>query len=205
MFYGKRALLLVGLLLSLFVAACGMPFTSTTSGNSNTMSNTNKDQGTMMTGGTAQANNMTPTSMGTPAAGGMTHPTATAATNMGGGNMQNNTAFIKTTQVKINGKMVVVLTNAKGMILYYKLNDPRPASSCTGMCAQDWPPVLAKGMTMISSSMTLPHKLAVYMTANGNQVEYDGHPLYTYAGDMAPGQFAGRGMDNVWYLVSTTL
>ncbi len=206
MFYFKRSLLLVGLLLTVCLAACGTASTPTTTGSTNnTMSNTNKDQGTTMTGGTVQPTNATPASKGTPASGGMTpkYPAATPATNMPGGNMQG--AFIKTAQVKINGKMVVVLTNTKGMILYYKLNDPRPASACTGACAQSWPPVLAQGMMTISSSMALPHKLAVYMTANGNQVEYDGHPLYTYVGDMTPGQFAGRGMGNVWYLVSTAL
>lgn len=208
MFYFKRSLLLVGLLLMVCLAACGTASTPTTTGSTNnTMSNTNNNQGTTKTDGTMQTNNATPASKGTPASGGMTpkYPAATPATTMPGGNMQSNTAFIKTTQVKINGKMVVVLTNAKGMILYYKLNDPRPASACTAACAQSWPPVLAKGMTMISSSMNLPHKLAVYMTANGNQVEYDGHPLYTYVGDMTPGQFAGRGLGNVWYLVSTAL
>jgi predicted lipoprotein with Yx(FWY)xxD motif len=203
MFYFKRSLLLVGLLLMVCLAACGTASTPTTTGSTNnTMSNTNNNQGTTKTDGTMQTNNATPASKGTPASGGMTpkYPAVTPATTMPG-----NTAFIKTTQVKINGKMVVVLTNAKGMILYYKLNDPRPASACTGACAQSWPPVLAKGMTMISTSMNLPHKLAVYMTANGNQVEYDGHPLYTYVGDMTPGQFAGRGLGNVWYLVSTAL
>ncbi|MDQ2887606.1 MAG: hypothetical protein M3Y39_16155 [Chloroflexota bacterium] len=207
MFYFKRSLLLVGLLLMVCLAACGTASTPTTTGSTNnTMSNTNNNQGTK-TDGTMQTSNATPASKGTPAAGGMTpkYPAVTPATTMPGGNMQGNTAFIKTAQVKINGKMIVVLTNAKGMLLYYKLNDPRPASACTGACAQSWPPVLAQGMTMISSSMNLPHKLAVYMTANGNQVEYDGHPLYTYVGDMAPGQFAGRGMGKVWYLVSTAL
>lgn len=204
MFYFKRSLLLVGLLFTVCLAACGTASTPTTTGSTNnTMSNTNKDQGTVMTGGTVQTTNATPASKGTPATGGMTPKYPAPTTTVGGGNMQG--AFIKTTQVKINGKMVVVLTNAKGMILYYKLNDPHPASACTGACAQSWPPVLAQGMMTISSSMALPHKLAAYMTANGNQVEYDGHPLYTYVGDMTPGQFAGRGMGNVWYLVSTAL
>ncbi|HEV2656644.1 MAG TPA: hypothetical protein VGT82_16875 [Ktedonobacteraceae bacterium] len=206
MFYFKRSLLLVGLLLMVCLAACGTASTPTATGSTNnTMSNTNNNQGTTKTDGTMQTSNATPASKGTPASGGMTpkYPAVTPATTMPAGNMQ--TAFIKTTQVKINGKLLVVLTNAKGMILYYKLNDPRPASACTGACAQSWPPVLAQGMTMISSSMHLPHKLAVYMTANGNQVEYDGHPLYTYVGDMTPGQFAGRGMGMVWYLVSTAL
>lgn len=201
MFYFKRSLLLVGLLLTVFVAACGATSTPTTTGSANNMtSNTNDKMGTAMT------NKPTPTGMATPTTATMQkYPTPTQTTNMQGGNMQGNTSFIHITQVKINGKMVAVLTNAKGMILYYKLNDPHPASACTGACAQSWPPVLAKGMAMITSSMTLPHKLSVYMTANGNQVEYDGHPLYTYAGDMTPGQFAGRGMGSVWYLVSTAL
>jgi|SRR6266487_143687 len=203
MFFFKRSLLLVGLLLMVFVAACGSASTATTSGANNTMSGTNNKTGSTMTDGTATS------SMGksTPTGGTMSnYPTRqpTQPANMGG-NMQGNTAFIHITKVTLNGKAVMVLTNAKGMILYYKLNDPRPASACTGACAQSWPPVLAKGMSMITSSMALPHKLAVYMTANGNQVEYDGHPLYTYTGDMTPGQFSGRGMGNVWYLVSTAL
>lgn len=57
----------------------------------------------------------------------------------------------------------------------------------------------------ISSSVALPHKLSVHKTANGNQVFYDGHALYTYAGDMQAGQFHGRGMDMAWYLVGFTL
>src|SRR6266516_1023606 len=117
MFFFKRSLLLVGLLLMVFVAACGSASTATTIGANNTMSN---------------------------------YPTRqpTQPANMGG-NMQGNTAFIHITKVTLNGKAVMVLTNAKGMILYYKLNDPRPASACTGACAQSWPPVLAKGMSMI--------------------------------------------------------
>ena len=203
MFYFKRSLLLVGLLLMVFVAACGSASTATTSGTNNTMPGTNNKTGSTMTDGTATG------SMGksTPTGGTMSnYPTKqpTQSANMGG-NMQGNTTFIHITKVTLNGKAVMVLTNAKGMILYYKLNDPRPASACTGACAQSWPPVLANGMSMITSSMALPHKLAVYMTANGNQVEYNGHPLYTYAGDMTPGQFSGRGMGNVWYLVSTAL
>jgi predicted lipoprotein with Yx(FWY)xxD motif len=203
MFFFKRSLLLVGLLLMVFVAACGSASTTTTGGTNYTMSGTNNKTGSTMTDGTATGamGKSTPTSSTK-----SNYPTQqpTQSANMGG-NMQGNTAFIHITKVALNGKAVMVLANAKGMILYYKLNDPRPASACTGACAQSWPPVLANGMTMITSSMALPHKLAVYMTANGNQVEYDGHPLYTYTGDMTPGQFSGRGMGNVWYLVSTAL
>jgi predicted lipoprotein with Yx(FWY)xxD motif len=191
MLFFRRSLLLAGLLLTVFVAACGTTPNPSSTGTNNTMTSTNNTNNSNM--GSTPTVSMTqnnPT------------PKPTQAGNMQGG---NNAAFIHTIKVKIGMNMVTVLTDAKGMILYYKNDDPRPKSSCTGACAKDWPPVVANGMDMITSSMTLPHKLTVYMTGNGNQVLYDGHPLYTYAADMAPGQFTGRGQDNVWYLVGVGL
>jgi predicted lipoprotein with Yx(FWY)xxD motif len=196
MLFLRRSLLLVGLLLTVFVAACGTASNTGNTGTNNTMSDTNNNNTTM--------GNATPTTAMMP---NTPTPQPTQAGNMQGGNMQggNNTPFIRTMKVKINNNMVTVLTDAKGRILYYKNDDPRPNSNCTGACAKDWPPVIANGMDMVSSSMMLPHKLTAHMTGNGNQVLYDGHPLYTYAADMTPGQFTGRGQDNVWYLVGIGL
>jgi predicted lipoprotein with Yx(FWY)xxD motif len=199
MLFFRRSLLLAGLLLTLFVAACGTASNTGSTGTNNTMSSTNNNNGSNM------GNDQTPMGYSTPTAA-MTQSTPTPMPTQTG-NMQggDNTPLIHTTKVKIGMNMVTVLTDAKGMVLYYKKDDPLPNSSCTGACAKDWPPVIANGMDMITSSMTLPHKLTVHMTGNGNQVLYDGHPLYTYAADMAPGQFTGRGQDNVWYLVGIGL
>jgi predicted lipoprotein with Yx(FWY)xxD motif len=118
----------------------------------------------------------------------------------------NMNAFIHTAAVMLNGKKVQVLTTNKGFMLYYYTKDTMQTSNCTGGCAMNWPPLLApKGAMTISSSVTLPHKLSIHMTPNGNQVFYDGHPLYTYAGDMQAGQFNGRGLGNAWYLVGVNL
>jgi predicted lipoprotein with Yx(FWY)xxD motif len=203
----RSSLLLFGLLLTVFVAACSNPLSgNATTGSTNT-TNTTTTKTTSSYGKTSSTTSTTP--MAKPTTVAQKNNTVGTQTTMGNnGNMAgSNNALIHTTMVKLNGKMITVLTNAKGMILYYKLNDPRPASACTGTCATAWPPVLANtmNMMMVSSSMQLPHKLIVYKTANGNQVEYDGHPLYTYAGDMTPGMFSGRGMGNVWYLVSLGL
>ena len=174
-------LIAMTLLLTVLLAACGDAMT----------------QGTPANTANQNMNNQNATSTKTD--NGMMNATPTAM-------MGNQNALIHTTQVMINGKSVTVLTTAKGMILYYKLDDPKPMSNCTGACAKDWPPALAQdNMMTITSSMQLPKKLSVYMTANGNQIEYDGHPLYTYAGDMNAGQFTGRGMDSVWYLVGINL
>lgn len=176
-------LVLISLLLSVGIAACGFD-----TGSSGTGSSSNSMMASSPTSTAAHMTSMTPTSAP------MNKPlTPTASAN----------AFIRTMQVTLNGKVFTVLTTTKGMMLYYRLNDPAPESGCTGGCAMAWPPLIANGM--LTSSLPLPHKLTVYMTGNGNQVEYDGHPLYTYASDMAPGQYSGRGMGNVWYLVSIYL
>ena len=36
------------------------------------------------------------------------------------------------------------------------------------------------------------------------QVTYDGHPLYTFASDTAPGDTNGQGVGEVWYVVDAT-
>ena len=189
----RRASILasMALVVSIFLVACGGGQTPNTGNTSNNTMNSNYQQ---MGQGTSTPNAMpTPTAaMGNP---GMT-PTAS-------GNMN---AFIHTTVVTLNGTKVHVLTTNKGFLLYYYTKDMMLSSSCTGGCAMTWPPLLApQGMMTVDSSEMLPRKLSVHHTANGNQVFYDGHALYTYTGDMQPGQFNGRGIDNAWYLVGFTL
>jgi predicted lipoprotein with Yx(FWY)xxD motif len=118
----------------------------------------------------------------------------------------NTGAFIHTGVATINGNKVNVLMTNKGFAVYYYRADPMLKATCTGQCAHDWPPILApQGMMAVSSSMTLPRQLSVHQTANGAQVFYDSHALYTYAADMQPGTATGRAQDMLWYLVGLTL
>jgi predicted lipoprotein with Yx(FWY)xxD motif len=119
---------------------------------------------------------------------------ATPTTTSGG------TMYISTRVVTINGTAMNVLTNGQGMTLYYRTSDPAPASTCTGNCAATWPPLLNHNMNIITSQ-TLNGTLTVQQTANGPQVLYNNHPLYTYVGDNAAGQANGHGLDGVWYVV----
>jgi len=43
------------------------------------------------------------------------------------------------------------------------------------------------------------------MDANGNQVEYNGHLLYAYSGDTAPGQTNGEGLLGKWFVATPGL
>jgi predicted lipoprotein with Yx(FWY)xxD motif len=109
---------------------------------------------------------------------------------------------IKTATLTVGGKSMVVLTNAQGLTLYYRTSDT-PTSVCSGGCASTWPPVLSTSMPSVST--TLPGTFSLLNDANGSQVTYNGHPLYTYSGDSAPLQANGEGIGNIWFVAPTNL
>jgi predicted lipoprotein with Yx(FWY)xxD motif len=92
-----------------------------------------------------------------------------------------------------------VLTNSAGFTLYWFAPDTSTTSKCTGSCATYWPPVT--GPATAGSGVT--GTLGVITRSGGAmQATYDGHPLYTYVGDTAPGQNKGNGKDlsgGLWY------
>jgi predicted lipoprotein with Yx(FWY)xxD motif len=92
-----------------------------------------------------------------------------------------------------------VVTNSAGMTVYWFAPDTSTTSKCTGSCATYWPPV--KGPATAGSGVT--GTLATITRSDGTtQATYDGHPLYTYAADTAPGQAKGNGLNvsgGLWY------
>ena len=113
--------------------------------------------------------------------------------------------IIKTATVTVNGTSESVLTNAQGLTLYYRTSDAPPSTVCSGGCAGAWPPLVMSGSSVPASVTSLPGKLTIVADANGNQVEYNGHPLYTYSGDTSPGQSTGEGVVGVWHVVTLSL
>jgi len=87
---------------------------------------------------------------------------------------------------------VSILTNARGYTLYVFVPDPPDKSTCYGTCAVYWPPVTGTP----TAGTGVPGKLGTIRRAGGgNQVTYDGHPLYTYVGDSRPGQANGNNIN----------
>lgn len=109
---------------------------------------------------------------------------------------------IKTATMSVKGKSVTALVNSQGLTLYYNTSDTTSAV-CSGGCASAWPPVLSTSAP--GSVATLPGTLSLLTDANGSQVTYNGHPLYTYSGDSAPGQINGEGIGGVWFVASTDI
>jgi predicted lipoprotein with Yx(FWY)xxD motif len=116
-----------------------------------------------------------------------------------------STSTIQTAQATVNGKATTILTNARGMTLYYFTPDIPAKTACTGGCAKAWPPLLFTGSGTPTSSTSLPGTMSVLNGVNGNQVEYSGYLLYTYAGDTAPGQIKGQGLFGKWYIATPDL
>jgi predicted lipoprotein with Yx(FWY)xxD motif len=102
---------------------------------------------------------------------------------------------------KIGG--ATVLTNAKGFTLYSFAPDTPTKSNCNGTCAQNWPPV--KGPATASG---VNGTFGTIKRSNGaTQATFDGHPLYTFVGDTAPGQAKGNGLNvagGLWHEVTTS-
>ena len=94
-----------------------------------------------------------------------------------------------------------VLTNAKGFALYSFAPDTPTTSKCYGSCAVYWPPVTGTA----AGGAHLSGKVATIRRTNGAlQLTYNGHPLYAYIGDSAPGQAAGNNVNlngGVWHEV----
>lgn len=112
-------------------------------------------------------------------------------------------AQVKTATASVKGQSTTILDNSQGRTLYYRTTDTTSASTCTGGCASAWPPLLTTGSPVAAAS--LPGRLNSLRDANGTQVTYNGHLLYTYSGDSKPGDTNGEGIGGVWFVAIPSL
>jgi predicted lipoprotein with Yx(FWY)xxD motif len=96
-----------------------------------------------------------------------------------------------------------VLTSARGFTLYSFAPDTSAKSTCTGTCAQNWPPV-----TGPASASGVTGTFGTIKRADGStQATFDGHPLYTFVADTAPGQAKGNDLNafgGLWHEITTS-
>lgn len=116
-----------------------------------------------------------------------------------------DTVVVKTANAMVGKKSESILTDTSGRTLYYFTPDVLHQVACTTGCIDTWPPLLFKEIGTVAANTKLSGDLTTDTTPNGNQVVYNGHYLYTYSGDSAPGDTKGDGVGNKWYVATPNL
>lgn len=87
------------------------------------------------------------------------------------------------------------LVGPDGKSLYLFEADTSSQSTCSGACAQGWPPITTNGPPVAGSGV-MQSLLSTSRRADGTmQVVYNGHPLYYYSGDTKAGDTNGEGLN----------
>ncbi len=134
---------------------------------------------------------------GTPAS---TSPSASAQAN-GQGAAAATTSGLSTSDV---GNLGTVVTDQDGRTLYLFTNDSRDpsSSSCSGGCAQKWPPAVV-GQDRVRVSGIDTGLLGTTTRPDGSkQITLNGSPLYRFSGDAKAGDTNGENVGGTWFAVT---
>ena len=96
-----------------------------------------------------------------------------------------------------------MLVDSDGLALYLFTPDSKGMSTCTGGCADFWPPLLTLGDATAGGGVSADHLGSIEREDGGTQVTYNGWPLYYFSGHSGPGEANGQDSQDVWYVVST--
>lgn len=92
-----------------------------------------------------------------------------------------------------DSKMGPVLTDTRGMTLYFFDKDTPGKSTCYGKCAEAWPPLTAP-----VGASTVGDFSVVKRDDGAGQWAYRGKPLYGWVRDGKPGDTTGHRFRDVW-------
>jgi predicted lipoprotein with Yx(FWY)xxD motif len=110
---------------------------------------------------------------------------------------------VRMARVIVRGRMETVLTDSRGWTLYYFTPDSRTRAACTGSCTDVWPPLVSRHR--LTREPGINGILRIVRAENGEQVQYDGHFLYTYSGDHGPRRTNGEGSEGKWFVATPRL
>jgi predicted lipoprotein with Yx(FWY)xxD motif len=100
-------------------------------------------------------------------------------------------ATVQTATATVQGTAETILVDAHGLPLYIYKPDTTVTSHVSGQLAALWPPLIAAAPTAAGAT----GRLTSVANANGNQVAYNGHFLYTFVED-SPRHVTGQGVQN---------
>ncbi len=98
---------------------------------------------------------------------------------------------VHATTTQVGAKTESILVNAQNLPLYYYRADTAKKSQVGGVLARLWPALVSAKPTAFGVN----GKVVSSKQANGRQVAYNGHFLYTFVDD-SPGHVTGQGVSN---------
>src|SRR3954465_6421591 len=104
-----------------------------------------------------------------------------------------------------HAKLGTFLVDGQGRTLYLFQKDTTSKSRCDSDCATNWPPLLTSGKPSSGGSARKSLLGTTKRSDGKTQVTYNGHPLYRFTGDNAPGETNGQGLKAFgarWYAVN---
>jgi predicted lipoprotein with Yx(FWY)xxD motif len=116
----------------------------------------------------------------------------TAATNYGGGAAPNSLSGPATISVA-SSSLGQILVGANGKTLYLFEADTSTQSTCSGACAQAWPPLTTTGAPKAASGASASLLGTTTRSDGTTQVTYSGHPIYYFVSDTKAGDTNGEG------------
>lgn len=96
-----------------------------------------------------------------------------------------------------------ILVDEGGSTLYAFTNDIAAESTCTGTCAEAWPPVLVDPSWTVAPGLDAGVFSTVIRDDGGEQLMAGKFPLYRFSGDARPGDVNGQRSGGVWFVVDT--
>ena len=93
-----------------------------------------------------------------------------------------------------------VLTTGSGLTLYWFAKDTAGRATCTGGCAQIYPPYLATTGSRIEGPQGVKGLSLVGVGSGHWQVAFDHAPLYRFEGDQKKGQAKAQGAVGLWFV-----
>jgi predicted lipoprotein with Yx(FWY)xxD motif len=87
-----------------------------------------------------------------------------------------------------------ILVNSEGMTLYHLSGESSTKFICTSSCVAVWHPLAVSSGTKPSGVASLT---VIKRPEGGQQVAYNGMPLYTFAQDKSAGEVNGQGFKDV--------
>lgn len=123
-----------------------------------------------------------------PAAGGTSTPPASSGS---------------TVQLTSSPQYGSILVDAQGNTLYIFDQDTGKTSACTGACVTNWPALTVSGSPTAGTGVDASLLGTAKQADGSTQVTYNGHLLYTFAGDSTPGATSGQGVEGFFVISST--